>query len=88
MDAMAEQGLNSKPVARADYFACTFIVNQKRPHAIQALHALMTPFAICVQENFRITSGPETVSMCLELSPQLDEVVDLAIENDGGIAIR
>ena len=48
MDAMAEQGLDSKPVARADYFACTFIVNQKRPHAIHALHALMTPLVICV----------------------------------------
>ena len=48
MDAMAEQGLDSKPVARADYFACTFIVNQKRPHAIHALHALVTPLVICV----------------------------------------
>ena len=40
-----------------------------------------------VDDDLRVTQGPEVVSPALELTPQLPEIIDLAVEDDGLAAI-
>src|ERR1051325_4550663 len=50
-------GLDTKPIARAEEFALALIPQCECKHATQAVDAILAPLSICLQNNFCIRSG-------------------------------
>ncbi len=63
------------------------VVNGEREHAAQTVDALRAPFLVRVEDDFRIGAGAEAVAAARQFRPQVQEVVDLAVEHDGQGAV-
>ena len=76
------QRLHAEPVAARNEPPAGRIVEDKRPHAIEATHALGTPRIVGREDHLGVRAGVERVSVGGQLGPQLPIVVDLAVECD------
>src|SRR5690606_16062020 len=56
--------------------------------AIEPLQHAAAPLAVGVEHHLGIRAGDEAVTQALELSPKLWKVVDLAVVDDHGLAVR
>ena len=81
------QGLDSEPVASAEKDTPLTVEDQKRPHAVQAGHAVDAPLPVRGQQHFRVAARSEAMAQRTQLLAQLDEVEDLAVEDDGAAAV-
>ena len=62
--------------------AASVVPQGKGEHAVEALDAPDAPLLVSVEEDLRIRAGPEFVAEPLQPTPQLTEVVDLAVVDE------
>src|SRR4051812_21135589 len=74
------EGLDAKPVPRAEHLPGRLIPQGESEHAAQVLHAVAAPFAVALENDLRVGMSPEVLHP--EFFPELDVVVDLSIEGD------
>ena len=55
------------------------VPERERPHAVEALDAVVAPLLVGGEHDLGVGLRPEAVAVRLELSAQLDVVVDLAV---------
>src|SRR6185312_17217187 len=80
--------LLAEAIAAAEEALARAIPEDERPHAVQPLHAIVTPEAIGLQDHLGIrVVGHEARAERDQFPPQLCEVVDLAVEDDSDLAI-
>jgi hypothetical protein len=56
-------------------------VDEKGPHAVESGDALGAPLPVCREEHLGVASRGESPAERLELAPQLEKIVDLAVEH-------
>src|SRR5438094_1153439 len=61
----------------------THVPDREREHPSEVLHAFGTLLFVEVHNHLGVALCREGVATCLELPPDLAEVVDLAVEHDG-----
>ena len=79
LDADAVPGQNQPPVGVGP--------DGDGEHAAQPLEARGVPFQECVENGFSVAMGMKAMSGFFELGADLKMVVDLAVEDDGGVAV-
>ena len=77
-----DERLDPVAVAAADEEAALRVPQSERPHAVEAVEALLAPLLVRVHDDLGVGVRVEPVPARLELAPQLDEVVDLAVVDD------
>ena len=77
-----DERLDPVAVAAAEQHAAPRVPERERPHPVEAVEAVLAPLLVRVHDDFRVGVRAEAVAVRLELAPQLDEVVDLAVEGD------
>src|SRR5207244_13596032 len=63
------------------------VVEHGGPHAVEAAEAFRAPLSVGREQDFGVAGGAEAVAGGPQLLPQLDVVVDLAVEDDDKLAI-
>ena len=90
-DPLAAHGvaerLDPEAVAGEDEAPATAVPEPERPHAVEMLEAIRAPLGVRVEDDLRVGLGAELRPLSLELAPQLDIVVDLAVEGEPQIAV-
>src|SRR5688500_9736637 len=77
-----------EPVAADEQSLARTIVDRKREHSVQAQWKVFPPFLVPVHQHFGIGMiGSEDVSPGQELVPEIQVVIDLAVEDDADLAI-
>ena len=79
--------LDAQTVAREDGCASPPVVEAEREHAVDALEQSVSPLVPAVHEHFGIGARSEPVATGLELTSQVAEVEDLAVEDDPDISV-
>ncbi len=83
-----EKGFFAEAVAAAEEAAGGAVVDDEGPHAVAAVGQIGAPFAVAVKENFGVgVVRDEAVTAGYELSAELGEIIDLAVENDDVVAV-
>ena len=78
LEAVVER-LHAEPVARGEQAALPRVPDRERPHPVEALDAALAPLAVGLEDHLRVRLRAEAMALRLELGPQLDVVVDLAV---------
>lgn len=81
------QRFDTQPVAAENQAAPRFRPHGKSKHAAQPGKAFQVPFEERMQDNLRVAAGLETVSAIFQFLAKFTVIVDLAVENDDGVAI-
>src|SRR3712207_1771470 len=76
------QGLDAEVVPCQENGALSAVIQRKGEHAVKAADAFYTPLLVGVHDDFSVGRRLEDMSETLEFCPQLDEVVNFAVEND------
>ena len=77
--------LFAEPVAAAEKFPAPPVVDDERPHAVQAVDHFLAPLGIRLEQHLGVgVVRPEGAPRLLQFRAQLGEVVDLAVEHDAG----
>src|SRR4029077_7415114 len=79
--------LHTEAVSRPEQSALATVVDDERPHPVQAVQAVRAPVPIGREQDFGVAGGAETVSRSPQLVAQLDVVVDLTVEDDDELAV-
>jgi hypothetical protein len=80
--------LLAEPVARKEELFPILIINRKGKHAVQPFGQSSTPFLVAVDENLGIgVRRAENMTARHELSPQLQVIIDLTVEDHRDRAI-
>ena len=77
-----KQRLLAEPIARQQHAASVQVADRERKHAVEPLDARVAVFLVGVDDRFGVGVRPEPVSARLEIAPQLEVVVDFAVEHD------
>ena len=72
-----------RAVPPQDQAAVGLVPEREGEHPAQPLHELEAEFLVRVDDGLRVRPGREGMPARLELSRQLEEVVDLAVEDHG-----
>src|ERR1700686_1245141 len=81
------QRLLAKAVASENQFTLGFIIDGEPEHATQLLDAVGAHFFVQVNDDFRVGMRVEMMAPAFEFGSKFGEVVNLAVENNPGIAI-
>ena len=79
--------LDAKDVTGAEELVPVLVVNHERIHAAQAVDQVLAPLLVAVHQDLGVGVAVEDVAGSLELGAKLLEVVDLAVEDDGDLAV-
>ena len=82
-----EEGLHTEAVPRSEQHAAAPVVDHEGPHAVEPAQAFRAPLSVGREQDFGVAGGAEAVAGGPQLLPQLDVVVDLAVEDDDKLAI-
>src|SRR6266498_516392 len=80
-DAVEERP-DAEPISREEHRFRTTIVNRERELPVQAGQHPRAPLLVRMDEHFRIAAGAEAMPGGLQVGPQLEVVVDLAVVDD------
>ena len=80
--------LDPEPVAREDERALACVPEAERPHPVEALERVLAPRGIRVQDDLGVGVRAEARAARLELAPELDVVVDLAVVREPEASLR
>src|SRR5450755_683287 len=81
------QRLDPHAIASQDEATVRLPPERHREHPPQPREALRVPLEEGIQQRFGVASGAKAISTLLQFPSQFQVVVDLAIENDDGVAI-
>src|SRR5262249_19547850 len=82
------EGLRAEPVEGKEEIFPILIINRKGKHAVQPFRQSSPPFFVAVDENLGIgVRRAENMTPPHELSPQLQVIIDLTVEDDRDRAI-
>ena len=79
--------LDAEAVAREHEPAAARIPQGHREHAAEPLEAVLAELLVQMDDDLDVAGGREAVSASLQLGAQLDEVVELAVADDGDAAV-
>ncbi len=77
--------LFAEAVPGEEEFALSAIPEGEGEHAVEALEAVRAPLLVGAKDGLRIARGAEDVAEVPQLLPELDVVVDLAIEDEAEV---
>src|SRR5262249_26676380 len=78
-----EERLLADTVARQQQFPAAGVPEGEGEHAVEALETIGAPADVGHQDDFGVAIGGEGEAVLLEDTAELEEVVDLAVEDDG-----
>ena len=76
------EGLDAEAVARAEELATLPVPDRERPHPVEPLDAASAPLVVGGEDHLGVRAGAEAVTAGLELTPELEVVVDLAVVDE------
>ena len=82
VDEAVVQRLFSESVSRQEELARRRLIDHKRPHSIELLNTLRSPFEVRSQDDFGVAPGVERVPLGLQFLLDLAIVEDFAVERD------
>jgi len=77
-----EQRFLSRAIARQKHAVSGTVVERDGKHAVEVLQAVLAPFAIRLQYDFRVAGASEAVAALFQLAAQILVIVNLPIEDD------
>src|SRR3990172_5306976 len=80
--------LDAEPVARAEEFFLSGIVESKAPHPVQMLDTIGSPGNVRIDNDFGIRLRAKDKALGPKLLPELDIVVDFPVEDYPDILLR
>ena len=86
-NAHVVQGLLAHAVACGQQSAVPLVPQRERKHAVDALDHSVAPLLVAVHQHLAVGARTEIVAPRLQLCAQLDEVVDLAVEDNLDAAV-
>src|SRR5438105_5098851 len=80
-------GITGQP---KDGCPASFIEEPERVHPIEPLEQAGAPFFPAVNQHLRVRAGAKLMAAALELAPQIEVIVQLAVENypDAAVLVR
>jgi len=80
--------LDAEAVARRKQARLPRVPDQEGPHAPEAAQAILAPLGVGREQHLAVGAAAEGVAACLHLLPQLEVIVDLAVEDEVEAAAR
>src|SRR5207244_11821264 len=78
---------NPKAIAREEQGRRATVVQRERELAVEPLEQSLAPLLIAVDQYLRVAAGAKHVTAELELVPQLQVIVDLAVVDDADVHV-
>ncbi len=79
---MIVERLLTTAIPAKECLASARIVQRKREHPVELLHAIFSPFLIGVNDNFSVRARAEGMSLLDELIVKFDVIIDLSVETN------
>src|SRR5436190_5830572 len=70
---------DAEPISGGEKLPALAIPQRESPHPIEPLHAELPPMLVRCENHLGVGACPEAMSVGLELAPELQVVVDLAV---------
>ena len=86
VDETVVQRLFPESVPRQEELAHRRFIERERPHPVELMDALRSPFEVRGQDDLGVGPGAERVSLRLQRLPDLAKVEDFAVERDNHAA--